>query len=141
METNRAKVARLTPEQRQTLLRIRADLQRSVRGENATVQGGGSDTGRALVGGASVAAIIGRAMNGSPQRSPVPFGDKFRWLFGYTDRQINDLLVEAMTDPALGRKLLSKANEQAAEEASRALQDLATKRSLAASQINVQRGE
>jgi hypothetical protein len=138
-KANSAKVARLTPGQRQTLLKIRADLKRASRGDSAEVQGVGSSTAKNIVGGASVASIIGRAMGGDPQRSPVPLGDKWRWLFGYTDRQINDLLVEAMTDPVLGRKLLSQANKQAMDEAGKALEDLAIKRSTASSQMNIQK--
>lgn len=132
---NSAKVSRLTPVQRQTMMRVRADLKRAERGNSAEVQGVNSSTAKNLVGGASVATIIGRAMGGGPQRSPLPLGDKWKWLFGYTDRQINDLLIEAMLDPKLGKRLLSQANKEAMDEAASALQDLATKQATASTQV------
>lgn len=137
MRANAARVARLTPQQRNTLNRVRADLQRGARGNNATVQGAGSSTAKNIVGGASVASIIGRALGTGPQREPFPLGDKFRFLFGYTDQKINDLLIEAMLDPALGRKLLARANDEAAREAADALEDLSTKLATASSQTNI----
>ena len=108
----------LDPAQQRQVAAITADLDRSALSAN-TGRAAGSNTFQNL----STAYVIGRALQGRGSGNTVieslmrPLG----WLYKLPEAQAQDLLVDAMLDPAIATKLMGKATPKAVEAASEAL--------------------
>jgi hypothetical protein len=122
-----AKAVRNLPEdtnipkgQRLALDKISKDLDEGVLGR--ATKPAGSDTFKNMSTANLIGGIIGKQMFGevSPALSKVTA--PLNWLFNGTDDQIRTLLVEAMLDPKLASKLMSKASVVTVEPLSKELQ-------------------
>jgi len=91
---------------------IMRDLNRSTAATAPGVKVPGSDTFKNL----SMAAAIGRIFGDNASDSAIPSGlmSPFRTLYGITnsDEKMTELLVQAMLDPELSARLLSRATEE-----------------------------
>ena len=122
-----AKAVRNLPEdtnipkgQRLALDKISKDLDEGVLGR--ATKPAGSDTFKNMSTANLIGGIIGKQMFGevSPALSKVTA--PLNWLFNGTDDQIRTLLVEAMLDPKLASKLMTKASVVTVEPLSKELQ-------------------
>ena len=104
----------LTPDQFNALERIAADLERGALSATAG-KAAGSNTMQNL----SVAHVIGSAVGGANATNPVlrSLSAPLRWLSDISGNEaaIQDLLTDAMLDPAMARALMSKATPRAVE--------------------------
>lgn len=96
----------LTPDQRQNLAAIVADLNRSEWVNNRAVRPPGSDTLQNI----SVANVLGRVL-GNPESalSRTILGRPLSFLLRVPEQQVTELLVEAVRDPRLASLLMSRA--------------------------------
>jgi hypothetical protein len=102
------------------LQKISKDLDEGVLGR--ATKPAGSDTFKNMSTANLIGGIIGKQMFGevSPALSKVTA--PLNWLFNGTDDQIRTLLVEAMLDPKLASKLMTKASVVTVEPLSKELQ-------------------
>ena len=122
-----AKAVRNLPEdtnipkgQRLALEKISKDLDEGVLGR--ATKPAGSDTFKNMSTANLIGGIIGKQMFGevSPALSKVTA--PLNWLFNGTDDQIRALLVDAMLDPKLASRLMTKASVVTVEPLSKELQ-------------------
>ena len=108
---------KLNTTQQTVLKRIAKDLDRE-QAAVRSVASAGSDTVQNLTTNAFIQRMLGNRAGGSlPRQVALPL----QWLYKVPERQMQDLLLEAMLDPAVGRKLLQKASPQAARDVSNEL--------------------
>lgn len=98
----------LTPAQMRIVESIADDIARGSAATTGAIRPPGSDTFKNL----STAEFIGRIVGGhvSKETRLQPVIDKFRWLYSIPDDKMNDLLVDAMLDPSMARRLMQQAN-------------------------------
>jgi hypothetical protein len=108
----------LTPTQQAQIAAITEDLDRAALTGSAG-RAAGSNTFQNL----STAHVISRALQGHGTNDPflASLMRPLQWLYRIPEQQAQDLLVDAMLDPALAARLLGKASPQAVEAASDAL--------------------
>lgn len=108
---------KLTKTQQHTFKRLIQDLDRE---ESAvrSVASAGSDTVQNLTTNAFIQRMMGNRLGGA---LPRQIASPLQWLYKIPERQLQDLLLEAMIDPALGRKMLLKASPKVAEDVSNEL--------------------
>lgn len=96
---------KLSVTQRGVLQRIMRDLDREQAPYAQAVRPAGSDTFQNLSTGAFIAKMLGGQAGGAlPRQIAAPL----QWLYRIPEQQLQDLLVEAMLDPKLGRRLLGR---------------------------------
>ena len=97
---------RLTQTQQAVLKRIRKDLEREDSAVRS-VASAGSDTAQNLSTGAFIAKMVG-GRGALPRTLVAPL----EFLYKIPERQMQDLLIEAMLDPKVGARLLRKATPE-----------------------------
>lgn len=122
-----AKAVRNLPEdtnipkgQRVALQKISKDLDDGVLGR--ATKPAGSDTFKNMTTANIIGGIIGKSMFGDVPQVLQKVTAPMNWLYNGTDDQIRNLLVEAMLDPKLASKLMSKASVVTIEPLSKELQ-------------------
>lgn len=122
-----AKAVRNLPEdtaipkgQRAALQKISKDLDDGVLGR--ATKPAGSDTFKNMSTANLIGGIIGKQMFGEVPQVMQKVAAPMNWLFNGSDDQIRTLLVEAMLDPKLASKLMSKASVVTVEPLSKELQ-------------------
>lgn len=102
----------LTPEQMDGLRRISKDLDRGALSDSAG-RAGGSNTYQNV----STAYVLGQALGGNAPSSPVLQNllRPLAWLNKLNEPQLQELLTDAMLDPAIARSLMGKASPRAVE--------------------------
>lgn len=122
-----AKAVRNLPEdtnipkgQRQVLQKISKDLDEGVLGR--ATKPAGSDTFKNLSTANLIGGIIGKQMFGEVPQALQKVAAPMNWLFNGTDDQIRTLLVDAMLDPKLASKMMTKASVVTVEPLSKELQ-------------------
>jgi hypothetical protein len=82
----------------------------------------GSDTFKNLSTANVIGGIIGKQMFGEVPAAANKVVAPLNWLYNGTDDQIRELLVDAMLDPKLAAKLMTKATTTNVEPLSKELQ-------------------
>ena len=121
---NEAELAKtLTPGQMKNLKAIGADLDRGALSDSAG-KTGGSNTYQNL----STAYILGRALGGQADQSPTMQNlmRPLAWMNKLNEPALQELLTDAMLDPALARTLMGKTSHRAIESVALELQQRAT---------------
>ncbi len=98
----------LTPEQIKQLRNVQLDAERSASLNARNVRASGSDTAANLNGGKVVKQFLAERATGK-----IPFGIG-KMLQSMSEKQLNELTVEALKDPQLARKLLIELKPEAA---------------------------
>jgi hypothetical protein len=106
--------------QRVALEKISKDLDEGVLGR--ATKPAGSDTFKNMSTANLIGGIIGKQMFGEVPQVLQKVAAPMNWLFNGTDDQIRTLLVEAMLDPKLASKLMTKASVVTVEPLSKELQ-------------------
>jgi hypothetical protein len=106
--------------QRIALEKISKDLDEGVLGR--ATKPAGSDTFKNMSTANLIGGIIGKQMFGEIPQVMQKVAAPMNWLFNGSDDQIRTLLVEAMLDPKLASKLMSKASVVTVEPLSKELQ-------------------
>lgn len=112
----RAELAKvLKPEQLKTLDAIAADLDRGALSDTA-----GKAAGSNTYQNVSTAYVLGRALGGKTPDSPMlqNLMRPLAWLNKLNEPALQQLLTDAMLDPALGRTLMGKSSPRAMESIS-----------------------
>jgi len=110
---NQAELAKvLTPDQMKNLKNIAADLQRGALSETAG-RAAGSNTYQNL----STSYILGQSLGGKTPQSPLMQNllRPLAWLNRLNETELQELLTDAMLDPALARTLMAKTSPRAVE--------------------------
>lgn len=122
-----AKAVRNLPEdtaipkgQREILKKISKDLDDGVLGR--ATKPAGSDTFKNMSTANLIGGIIGKQMFGEVPQVLQKVAAPMNWLFNGTDDQIRTLLVDAMLDPKLASKMMTKASVVTVEPLSKELQ-------------------
>lgn len=122
-----AKAVRNLPEdtaipkgQREVLKKISKDLDDGVLGR--ATKPAGSDTFKNMSTANLIGGIIGKQMFGEVPQALQKVAAPMNWLFNGTDDQIRTLLVDAMLDPKLASKMMTKASVVTVEPLSKELQ-------------------
>lgn len=115
-----AKETDLSPMQVKVLERVGRDLDSGVLNRSGKVPG--SDTFKNLSTANVIGGIIGKQMFGQVPAAANKVVAPLNWLYNGTDDQIRELLVDAMLDPKLAAKLMSKATTTNVEPISKELQ-------------------
>lgn len=122
-----AKAVRNLPEdttipkgQREILNKISKDLDDGVLGR--ATKPAGSDTFKNMSTANLIGGIIGKQMFGEVPQALQKVAAPMNWLFNGTDDQIRTLLVDAMLDPKLASKMMTKASIVTVEPLSKELQ-------------------
>jgi hypothetical protein len=102
------------------LKKVAADLDAGVLQRAGKVPG--SDTFKNLSTANVIGAFIGKQMYGEVPAAVTKISAPLNWLYSGTDDQIRELLVDAMLDPKLASKLMSKASVVTIEPLSQELQ-------------------
>lgn len=111
--------------QREVLKKISKDLDEGVLGR--ATKPAGSDTFKNMSTANLIGGIIGKQMFGEMSPALTKVASPLNWLFNGTDDQIRTLLVEAMLDPKLASKMMTKASVVTVEPLSKELQRKAMK--------------
>jgi len=82
----------------------------------------GSDTFKNLSTANVIGGIIGKQMFGEVPLAANKIAAPLNWLYNGTDDQIREILVDAMLDPKLASRLMSKASTTTIEPLSKELQ-------------------
>lgn len=106
--------------QRMVLEKISKDLDEGVLGR--ATKPAGSDTFKNMSTANLIGGIIGKQMFGEVPQVLQKVAAPMNWLFNGTDDQIRALLVEAMLDPKLASKMMTKASVVTVEPLSKELQ-------------------
>jgi hypothetical protein len=115
-----AKETDLSPMQVKVLERVGRDLDSGVLNRSGRVPG--SDTFKNLSTANVIGGIIGKQMFGEVPAAANKVVAPLNWLYNGTDDQIRELLVDAMLDPKLAAKLMTKATTTNIEPISKELQ-------------------
>ena len=102
------------------LERVGRDLDSGVLNKSGRVPG--SDTFKNLSTANVIGGIIGKQMFGEVPAAANKVVAPLNWLYNGTDDQIRELLVDAMLDPKLAARLMSKASTTNIEPLSKELQ-------------------
>ena len=102
------------------LERVGRDIDSGVLNRSGKVPG--SDTFKNLSTANVIGGIIGKQMFGEVPAAANKVVAPFNWLYNGTDDQIRELLVDAMLDPKLAARLMSKASTTNIEPISKELQ-------------------
>ena len=102
------------------LERVGRDLDSGVLNKSGRVPG--SDTFKNLSTANVIGGIIGKQMFGEVPAAANKVVAPLNWLYNGTDDQIRELLVDAMLDPKLAARLMSKASTTNIEPISKELQ-------------------
>jgi hypothetical protein len=115
-----AKETDLSPMQVKVLERVGKDIDSGVL--NRSGRAPGSDTFKNLSTANVIGGIIGKQMFGEVPAAANKVVAPLNWLYNGTDDQIRELLVDAMLDPKLAAKLMTKATTTNIEPLSKELQ-------------------
>lgn len=115
-----AKETNLSQMQLKVLERVGRDIDSGVLNRSGKVPG--SDTFKNLSTANVIGGIIGKQMFGQVPAAANKVVAPLNWLYNGTDDQIRELLVDAMLDPKLAAKLMSKATTTNVEPISKELQ-------------------
>jgi hypothetical protein len=115
-----AKETDLSPMQLRVLERVGRDIDSGVLNRSGRVPG--SDTFKNLSTANVIGGIIGKQMFGEVPAAANKVVAPLNWLYNGTDDQIRELLVDAMLDPKLAAKLMTKATTTNIEPLSKELQ-------------------
>lgn len=115
-----AKETELSQMQVKVLERVARDLDSGVLNRSGKVPG--SDTFKNLSTANVIGGIIGKQMFGQVPAAANKVVAPLNWLYNGSDDQIRELLVDAMLDPKLAAKLMSKATTTNVEPLSKELQ-------------------
>lgn len=110
----------LSKTQLAVLKKVAEDLDSGVLNRAGRVPG--SDTFKNLSTANVIGAFIGKQMFGEVPASVSKVAAPMNWLYNGTDDQIRELLVDAMLDPKLASRLMSKASVVSIEPLSKELQ-------------------
>lgn len=113
---------KLTPDQTDRLRAIGSDLDRASLSDTAG-RAVGSNTFQNL----STANLLGAALGGDMANNAVALSiaRPLRWLYAIPEKQVRDLLSQAMLEPSLARALMAKATRPNVEFLGAALRDKA----------------
>lgn len=114
------KETKLSQMQVKILERVGKDLDSGVLNRSGRVPG--SDTFKNLSTANVIGGIIGKQMFGEVPAAANKVVAPLNWLYNGTDDQIRELLVDAMLDPKLAARLMSKASTTNIEPLSKELQ-------------------
>jgi hypothetical protein len=114
------KETELSPMQLKVLEKVSRDLDSGVLNRSGRVPG--SDTFKNLSTANVIGGIIGKQMFGEVPAAANKVVAPLNWLYNGTDDQIRELLVDAMLDPKLAAKLMTKATTTNIEPLSKELQ-------------------
>lgn len=117
---NAEKETNLSNTQLAVLKKVAEDLDSGVL--NRAVKTPGSDTFKNLSTANIIGAFIGKQMFGEVPAAVNKVAAPLNWLYNGTDDQIRELLVDAMLDPKLASKLMTKASVVSVEPLSKELQ-------------------
>jgi hypothetical protein len=117
---NAEKETNLSNTQLAVLKKVAQDLDSGVL--NRAVKTPGSDTFKNLSTANIIGAFIGKQMFGEVPAAVNKVAAPLNWLYNGTDDQIRELLVDAMLDPKLASKLMTKASVVSVEPLSKELQ-------------------
>jgi hypothetical protein len=115
-----AKETDLSQMQVRVLERVGKDIDSGVLNRSGRVPG--SDTFKNLSTANVIGGIIGKQMFGEVPAAANKVVAPLNWLYNGTDDQIRELLVDAMLDPKLAAKLMTKATTTNIEPLSKELQ-------------------
>jgi len=115
-----AKETDMSQMQVKILERVGRDLDSGVLNKSGRVPG--SDTFKNLSTANVIGGIIGKQMFGEIPAAANKVVAPLNWLYNGTDDQIRELLVDAMLDPKLAARLMSKASTTNIEPISKELQ-------------------
>jgi hypothetical protein len=114
------KDTKLSQPQLAALTRVAQDLDSGVLARAVKVPG--SDTFKNISTANIIGGIIGKQMFGDVPPAMQKVGAPLNWLYNGTDDAIRELLVDAMLDPKLASKLMTKASMVTVEPLSKELQ-------------------
>lgn len=117
---NAEKETDLSKTQLAVLKKVAEDLDSGVL--NRAVKTPGSDTFKNISTANIIGAFIGKQMFGEVPAAINKVAAPLNWLYNGTDDQIRELLVDAMLDPKLASKLMTKASVVSVEPLSKELQ-------------------
>jgi hypothetical protein len=115
-----AKETNLSDAQIRALSKVGQDLDSGVLNRSGKVPG--SDTFKNLSTANVIGGIIGKQMFGEIPAATNKMVAPLNWLYNGTDDQIRELLVDAMLDPKLASRLMTKASTTTVEPLSKELQ-------------------
>lgn len=115
-----AKETKLSEMQVRTLEKVGRDLDAGVLNRAGRVPG--SDTFKNLSTANVIGGIIGKQMFGEVPAAANKVVAPLNWLYNGTDDQIREVLVDAMLDPKLASRLMTKASTTTVEPLSKELQ-------------------
>jgi hypothetical protein len=115
-----AKETDLSAAQVRALAKVGDDLDAGVLNRSGKVPG--SDTFKNLSTANVIGGIIGKQMFGEVPPVANKLVAPLNWLYNGTDDQIREILVDAMLDPKLASRLMSKASSTTIEPLSKELQ-------------------
>lgn len=115
-----AKETNLSDAQVRALAKVGQDLDSGVLNRSGKVPG--SDTFKNLSTANIIGGIIGKQMFGEIPAATNKMVAPLNWLYNGTDDQIRELLVDAMLDPKLASRLMTKASTTTVEPLSKELQ-------------------
>jgi len=110
----------LSKPQLAALLKVSQDLDSGVLTRAVKVPG--SDTFKNISTANIIGGIVGKQMFGEVPPAMQKIGAPLNWLYNGTDDAIRELLVDAMLDPKLASKLMTKASMVTVEPLSKELQ-------------------
>ena len=114
------KDTKLSKSQVAALTRVAQDLDSGVLAR--AVKAPGSDTFKNISTANIIGGIIGKQMFGDVPPAMQKVGAPLNWLYNGTDDAIRELLVDAMLDPRLASRLMTKASMVTVEPLSKELQ-------------------
>jgi len=114
------KDTKLSKPQLAALTRVAQDLDSGVLARAVKVPG--SDTFKNISTANIIGGIIGKQMFGDVPPAMQKVGAPLNWLYNGTDDAIRELLVDAMLDPRLASRLMTKASMVTVEPLSKELQ-------------------
>jgi hypothetical protein len=114
------KDTKLSKSQVSALTRVAQDLDSGVLARAVKVPG--SDTFKNISTANIIGGIIGKQMFGDVPPAMQKVGAPLNWLYNGTDDAIRELLVDAMLDPRLASRLMTKASMVTVEPLSKELQ-------------------
>lgn len=114
------KDTKLSKPQMAALSKVAQDLDSGVLARAVKVPG--SDTFKNISTANIIGGIIGKQMFGEVPPAMQKIGAPLNWLYNGTDDAIRELLVDAMLDPKLASKLMTKASMVTVEPLSKELQ-------------------
>lgn len=117
---NAEKETDLSKTQLAVLKKVAEDLDSGVL--NRAVKTPGSDTFKNISTANIIGAFIGKQMFGEVPAAINKVAAPLNWLYNGTDDQIRELLVDAMLDPKLASRLMTKASVVSVEPLSKELQ-------------------